>query len=148
MVTQFVGFLAAFRNAGNMPPLLAATLGAILTTWVTFFPCFLWIFAGAPFIERLRGNKALSAALTTITAAVVGVIFNLAIWFAIHTLFGQTMEDRSPTGRFDVPVPSSINLPAVALALAAAVAIFRFKLGVLPVLAGCAGLGALYTLYV
>ncbi|PSO11327.1 chromate transporter [Sphingobium sp. AEW4] len=146
MVTQFVGFLAAFRDAGTMAPLLAATLGAILTTWVTFVPCFLWIFAGAPFIERLRGNKALSAALTAITAAVVGVIFNLAIWFAIHTLFGQTMAVRSPTGSFDVPVPASINVAAVVLALAAAVAIFRFKLGVLPVLAGCATLGAIYTL--
>ncbi|MBU0659087.1 MAG: chromate efflux transporter, partial [Alphaproteobacteria bacterium] len=131
MVTQFVGFLAAFRDAGTMAPLLAATLGAILTTWVTFVPCFLWIFAGAPFIERLRGNKALSAALTAITAAVVGVIFNLAIWFAIHTLFGQTMAVRSPTGSFDVPVPASINTAAVVLAVAAAVAIFRFKLGVL-----------------
>jgi chromate transporter len=146
MVTQFVGFLAAFRDAGTMAPMLAATLGAILTTWVTFVPCFLWIFAGAPFIERLRGNKALSAALTAITAAVVGVIFNLAIWFAIHTLFGQTIAVRSPTGSFDVPVPASINIAAVALALAAAIAIFRFKQGVLPVLAGCAILGAIYTL--
>ena len=148
MVTQFVGFLAAFRDAGTMAPLLAATLGAILTTWVTFVPCFLWIFAGAPFIERLRGNKALSAALTAITAAVVGVIFNLAIWFAIHTLFGQTMAVRSPTGSFDVPVPASINTAAVVLAVSAAVAIFRFKLGVLTVLAGCATLGAIYTLTV
>ncbi|WP_408021752.1 chromate efflux transporter [Sphingobium psychrophilum] len=148
MVTQFVGFLAAFRDAGTMAPLLAATLGAILTTWVTFVPCFLWIFAGAPFIERLRGNKALSSALTAITAAVVGVIFNLAIWFAIHTLFGKTMAVRSPTGNFDVPVPASINVAAVVLALAAAVAIFRFKLGVLPVLGGCAILGAIYTLAV
>lgn len=146
MVTQFVGFLAAFRDAGTMAPLLAATLGAILTTWVTFVPCFLWIFGGAPFIERLRGNKALSAALTAITAAVVGVIFNLAIWFAIHTLFSQTMAVRSPTGSFDVPIPASINVAAVVMALAAAFAIFRFKQGVLPVLAGCAMLGAIYTL--
>ncbi|CAM8666089.1 MULTISPECIES: chromate efflux transporter [Sphingobium] len=146
MVTQFVGFLAAFRDGGMMAPLFAATLGAILTTWVTFVPCFLWIFAGAPFIERLRGNKALSAALTAITAAVVGVIFNLAIWFAIHTLFGQTMAVRSPTGGFDVPIPASVNIAAVVLALAAAIAIFRFKLGVLMVLAGCATLGAIYTL--
>ncbi|MDI1296895.1 MAG: chromate transporter, partial [bacterium] len=148
MVTQFVGFLAAFRGAGTMPPLLAATLGAILTTWVTFVPCFLWIFAGAPFIERLRGNQALSAALTAITAAVVGVIFNLAIWFAIHTLFARTIAVHGPIGRFDVPVLTSIHLPAVALALIAAIAIFRFRQGVLPVLLGCAALGALYTLTV
>src|SRR5690606_13055315 len=90
MVTQFVGFLAAFREATGLPPLLAATLGAILTTWLTFMPCFLWIFAGAPFVERLRSNRALSAALAAITAAVVGVILNLAVWFAIHTLFGET----------------------------------------------------------
>ena len=148
MVTQFVGFLAAFRDAGTMAPLLAATLGAILTTWVTFVPCFLWIFAGAPFIERLRGNKALSAALTAITAAVVGVIFNLAIWFAIHTLFGQTMAVRSPTGSFDVPVPASINTAAVVLAVAAAVAIFRFKLGVLTFFVDGAAIGEIYTLTV
>lgn len=146
MVTQFVGFLAAFRDSGTMPPLLAATLGAILTTWVTFVPCFLWIFAGAPFIERLRGNTALSAALTAITAAVVGVIFNLAIWFAIHTLFGQTMLVHSWTGTFDVPILRSVNPVAVVLALAAAIAIFRFRLGVLTVLGGCAALGAFYKL--
>ncbi|MDR7154783.1 chromate transport protein ChrA [Sphingobium xenophagum] len=146
MVTQFVGFLAAFRDSGTLPPLLAATLGAILTTWITFVPCFLWIFAGAPFIERLRGNTALSAALTAITAAVVGVIFNLAIWFAIHTLFGQTMLVRSWTGTFDVPILRSVNLVAVVLALAAAIAIFRFRLGVLTVLGGCAALGAVYKL--
>lgn len=146
MVTQFVGFLAAFRDSGTLPPLLAATLGAILTTWVTFVPCFLWIFAGAPFIERLRGNMALSAALTAITAAVVGVIFNLAIWFAIHTLFGQTMLVHSWTGTFDVPILWSVNLVAVVLALAAAIAIFRLRLGVLTVLGGCAALGAVYKL--
>src|SRR3546814_14984995 len=95
MVTQFVGFLAAFRESGAMHPLLAATVGAILTTWVTFVPCFLWIFAGAPFVERLRGNPALSAALTAITAAVVGVILNLAIWFAIPTLFRQEIGRAS-----------------------------------------------------
>ena len=82
MVTQFVGFLAAWREPGGLPPLLAATLGGLLTTWVTFVPCFLWIFFGAPFVEALRANKALAAALGAITAAVVGVILNLAVWFA------------------------------------------------------------------
>src|SRR3546814_15156929 len=91
MVTQFVGFLAAFREANGLPPLIASTLGAIPTTWVTFMPCYLWIFAAAPFIERMRGNRELSATLGAITAAVVGVIMHLALWFGINTLFG---EDR------------------------------------------------------
>jgi len=142
MVTQFVGFLAAFRDSGMLNPLVAATLGAILTTWVTFVPCFLWIFAGAPFIERLRGNKALSAALTAITAAVVGVILNLALWFAIHTLFREVRQ----IGAFDLPVLASVNLPALALSIGALIAVFRFKVGVLPVLGACAALGAAYVL--
>ena len=143
MVTQFVGFLAAFRESGTLNPLVAATLGAILTTWVTFVPCFLWIFAGAPFIERLRGNKALSAALTAITAAVVGVILNLALWFAIHTLFREVRR----VGTFDLPVLYSVNLPALALSIGALIAVFRFKVGVLPVLGACAALGAAYVLF-
>ena len=148
MVTQFVGFLAAYRDAGGLHPLAAATIGAILTTWVTFVPCFLWIFAGAPFVERLRGNQALSAALSAITAAVVGVILNLAIWFAIHTLFGQVRVVPFGAGSFDVPVPGTINVAALVLALAAAVAVFRFKAGVLQVLGACAAAGALYVLFV
>jgi chromate transporter len=139
MVTQFVGFLAAYRDAGALGPLGAATLGAILTTWVTFVPCFLWIFAGAPFIERLRGNKALAAALTAITAAVVGVILNLALWFAIHTLFKDVRLVPTPTGALDVPVLSSLNLPAFLLATGALIAVLRFKMGILPVL----GIGAM-----
>ena len=146
MVTQFVGFLAAFRDAGSLPPLLAATLGAILTTWVTFVPCFLWIFAGAPFIERLRDNRALSSALTAITAAVVGVILNLALWFAIHTLFGKVNAVPTPTGSLDVPVLASVNLPALALSAAALVAVLRLKAGVLPVLVCSAIAGAAYVL--
>ena len=142
MVTQFVGFLAAFRESGAMHPLLAATLGAMLTTWVTFVPCFLWIFAGAPFVERLRGNPALSAALTAITAAVVGVILNLAIWFAIHTLFRQVQR----IGGIDLPVLSSVNIPAVLLSAGAMIAVFRFRIGVLPILGACAGIGAAYVL--
>jgi chromate transporter len=142
MVTQFVGFLAAFREAGALNPLVAATLGAILTTWVTFVPCFLWIFGGAPFIERLRGNPALSAALTAITAAVVGVILNLAIWFAIHSLFGEVRA----IGGVDLPVPSSVNVPALMLSIAAMVAVFRFRVGMLPVLLVSALAGAAYVL--
>lgn len=144
MVVQFVGFLAAFRDATGLPPLVAATLGAILTTWVTFLPCFLWIFAGAPFVERLRGNRALSAALTAITAAVVGVILNLALWFAIHTLFGEVREVRIAGTVFETPVLASLNLPALLLAAGAAIAVFRFKVGMIPALFACAGLGATY----
>jgi chromate transporter len=146
MVTQFVGFLAAFRQATGLPPLLAATLGAVITTWVTFLPCFLWIFAGAPFVERLRGNRALSSALAAITAAVVGVILNLAVWFAIHTLFGQVRALPFLGGSLDVPVLSTINWAALLLAGGAIVAVFRFKAGVLPVLGICAALGAVYVL--
>jgi chromate transporter len=146
MVTQFVGFLAAYRDAGTLTPLVAATLGAVLTTWVTFVPCFLWIFAGAPFIERLRGNKALAAALTAITAAVVGVILNLALWFAIHILFKAVRPIILPAGSFDLPVLASIDLPAFLIAAGALVAVLRFKAGILPVLAACALLGAAYAL--
>ena len=148
MVTQFVGFLAAFRASGALHPLVAATLGAVLTTWVTFVPCFLWIFAGAPFVERLRGNRALSVALGAITAAVVGVILNLALWFAIHTLFREVRTVGIVGGGFDVPVLTSLNLPALVLVLGAAVAVFRFKAGMIPVLFACAGLGAAYVLIV
>lgn len=146
--TQFVGFLAAFRAATGLPPLVAATLGALLTTWVTFVPCFLRIFAGAPFVERLRGNRALSAALAAITAAVVGVILNLALWFAIHTLFGQVRALPFAGGTLAVPVLASANLPALLLAAAAIIAVFRFKAGVLPVLGACSVLGAAYVLIV
>lgn len=146
MVTQFVGFLAAFREARGLPPLVAATLGAILTTWVTFMPCFLWIFAGAPFVERLRGNHALSSALTAITAAVVGVIMNLAIWFAIHTLFTQTRTIGGIGQGFDVPILSSLNFPALVLAAGAGLAVFRFKAGMIPVLLASAALGSAYVL--
>ena len=148
MVTQFVGFLAAFREATGLNPLVAATLGAILTTWVTFVPCFLWIFAGAPFVERLRGNQALSASLGVITAAVVGVILNLALWFAIHTLFHEVRPINLLGSSFDMPVLASLNLPALVLAVGAAIAVFRFKVGMIPVLFTCAGLGAAYVLLV
>jgi chromate transporter len=141
MVTQFVGFLAAFRDSGALPPLVAATLGAVLTTWVTFMPCYLWIFAGAPFIEALRGNRALSAALGAITAAVVGVILNLALWFAIHTLFREVHRVGFGGISFDVPILASLHLPAMLLAIGAAIAVFRFKVGMIPVLATTAAIG-------
>jgi len=141
MVLQFVGFMAAYRDPGTLPPMLAATLGGLLATWVTFTPCFLWIFVGAPYIETLRGNKGLAGALTAITAAVVGVILNLSIWFALHTLFRETTPVRSFGLSFDMPIFSSIEVPALLLSIAAATAIFRFKLGMLTVLAGSCAAG-------
>jgi chromate transporter len=104
-------------------------------------PCLLWIFAGAPFVERLRGNRALSAALAAITAAVVGVVLNLAVWFALHTIFTRVREAPFAGGSLDVPVLASVNLPALLLTAAAVVAMFRFRIGVLPVLAACAAVG-------
>jgi chromate transporter len=147
MVLQFVGFMAAFRDAGALPPLLAGALGGLLATWVTFVPCFLWIFAGAPFIEKLRGHRALNGALSAITAAVVGVVLNLALWFAIHTVFHDTVAVRGYGFAFDAPVLASVDLWALILSIAAVVAIFRFKTGMLPTLAACSAAGiALYLL--
>ena len=143
MVLQFVGFMGAFRDPGTLSPMLAGTLGGLLATWVTFTPCFLWIFLGAPFIETLRGNKGLAGALTAITAAVVGVILNLSIWFALHVVFRQTTPVRSFGLSFDMPLVSSVDVPALVLAIAAATAIFRFNLGMLWVLGGSCAAGVL-----
>ncbi|THD35420.1 MAG: chromate efflux transporter [Sphingomonas sp.] len=141
MVLQFVGFLGAYRHPGALPPLLAGSLGGLLATWVTFVPCFLWIFLGAPFIERLRGNAALAGALSAITAAVVGVILNLAVWFALHTLFHATMPVVAGPLRFDLPVVASLDPWALVLAVAAIVAMFRFKAGVIVTLGASSALG-------
>jgi chromate transporter len=141
MVLQFVGFMAAYRDPGVLSPMLAGTLGGLLATWVTFTPCFLWIFLGAPFVETLRGNKALAGALSAITAAVCGVILNLAIWFAIHTIFRETVPVRGYGLSFDAPLPASADLAALALAAAAVLAIFRFKFGMLWTLAGSCAAG-------
>jgi chromate transporter len=141
MVTQFVGFMGAFREATGLSPLLAGTLGGLLTTWVTFMPCFLWIFLGAPYIERLRDNRALTAALTAVTAAVVGVILNLAVWFALHVIFGDVRTVTAGVLDLDVPVWGSLNPAAALLVIAAMVAVFRFGLGTLTVLAASAAAG-------
>jgi chromate transporter len=142
MVVEFVGFLAAYNRPGTLPPLLAGTLGAVLTVWVTFVPCFVFIFAGAPYVERLRGNAALSHALTAVGAAVAGVVLNLAVWFAVHTAFG-TVDDRT-YGPVHLPVPewSTIRWASVAISVLAAVAVFRFRLGTLRVIGLAAVLGA------
>jgi chromate transporter len=136
MVLQFVGFIAAYRDPGVLSPLVAGALGGLLATWVTFIPCFLWIFVGAPFIEHLRGISALNSALGAITAAVVGVILNLALWFAIHTIFADTIPVRVWPLTFDAPVLSSLNPWALGLSIAAAMAIFRLKWGMIPTLTG------------
>jgi chromate transporter len=142
-VVQFVGFMGAFRAPGALDPLTAATLASILTTWVTFVPCFLWIFLGAPFIETIRGNKALSAALAVITAAVVGVVLNLAVWFALHVLFAEVREVQKFGMSVDVPVLATVNIPALILTAAAILAVFRFKIGMIKVLAACSAAGIL-----
>jgi chromate transporter len=141
MVTQFVGFLALWRDPGSLPPLVAATLGGLLTTWVTFVPCFLWIFVGAPFVEVLRNSKALSAALVAVTAAVVGVILNLAVWFALNVLFAEHWPLHLGALSVEVPVLSSIDWPSLVLASGAAVAVFRLNAGMIPVLLACAAVG-------
>ncbi|RUX32272.1 chromate transporter [Mesorhizobium sp. M7A.F.Ca.US.011.01.1.1] len=140
LVLQFVGFIAAFRHSGSLDPLLAGSLGALLTLWVTFTPCFFWIFLGAPYIEALRGNKALSAALGAITAAIVGVIMNLALWFGLHVIFREVHA----TGLgMNVPVLSSIDWRAALLSGAAMIAILKLKIGMLPTLALSALAGVL-----
>jgi chromate transporter len=146
MVTQFVGFLGAFRASTGLPPLVAGTLGALLTTWVTFLPCFVWIFAGAPFIERLRGNAALASALGAITAAVVGVILNLAIWFALHYLFTPVDPVRAGPFHMDAPVFASLDPLAAGLSLLAVAWLFVLKRSVFETLAVTAAGGLILRL--
>jgi chromate transporter len=149
MVVQFVGFLAGFQSPGAENPLLLGIIAACLTVWVTFVPCFLWIFLGAPYVETLRRNKALSGALAAITAAVVGVIANLALWFALHTLFGEmrsmTIADAL---RVDVPVLATINWVLLALIALAFVMTFWLKWHMGRMLALCASIGIAYSLLV
>jgi chromate transporter len=133
MVLQFVGFVAAWQNPGNLTPLAAGTLGAMVTTWVTFLPCFLFVFLGAPHVEGLRDRPALSAALTGITAAVVGVILNLAIWFAWHAV--------SPEG-------GTFDFFVALVAIGSWIAMERFKIGVIRTLGACAVLGMIWKLVV
>lgn len=144
MVVQHVGFLGAFRNPGALDPVLAGTPGAALTTWVTFVPCFLWIFLGGPYIEALRGNRLLSAALTAITAAVVGVIVNLAVWFGIHTIFADVTEMSFGVVRASIPAPGSVDPTILALTVVALIATLRFRAGMIPTLAVSAALGVIY----
>ena len=148
MVLQFVGFIAAYRAPGGLDPWAAATLGAALTTWVTFLPSFMFIFVGAPYVEALRHLRVLNGALAAITAAVVGVILNLSIWFALHTLFGRI--DRRSYGvlQLDVPDWSTLEPGALVLGAAALIATLRYKLAMGWTLLACAALGAAYVLLV
>jgi chromate transporter len=145
LVLQFVGFLAGFRAPGALPPLLAGGLGALLTLWVTFAPCFLWIFLGGPYVEALRGNRALSAALGAVTAAVVGVIMNLALWFGLHVLFAQVRPVAFLGLSPNWPVLASLDWRAALLSAGAMVAMLRFKTGMIPTLVVCAAAGVLLT---
>jgi len=141
LVTQFVGFLAAFRDAAPFSPVMAGVLGAAMTTWVTFTPAMLWIFAGAPFVEQLRANRRLSGALAGITAAVVGVILNLSVWFALHVLFGQVTEKQAGPLRWFAFDPLALDLKATALAIIAGVLAFGFHRGLIEVVGVMAVLG-------
>ena len=144
LVLSFVGFLVGFREAAGLGALTGGILGAVLVAWATFVPSFIWIFAGAPYIERLRGNAAFSGALSAITAAVVGVILNLALWFGLHVLFREVAEvDLVPAVGFSLllPIWSSLDPAALVLFLLSALLLFRFKLGMLSVLSVCATAG-------
>ena len=145
-VVQFVGFMGAYRNPGTLSPMISGIIGSMITTWVTFVPCFIWIFLGAPFIEYWRGNKSLTTALSGITAAVVGVVLNLAIWFALQTLFGTVNELHFGPVRLFIPVWHTLDIAALLIAIAAFVALFRFKLSMLVTLAGSAVVGIFYYL--
>ena len=147
LVTQFVGFLAAYRDAAPFSALLAGVLGAALTTWVTFVPPITLIFAGAPFVEQLRANQRLSGALAAITAAVVGVILNLTVWFALHVLFGVVQEARFGPLRWYAFAPSALDLKVAALALLAAVLAFVFKRGLVELVVVMAALGVAIRLF-
>ena len=141
LVTQFVGFLAAFREAAPFSPLAAGIVGAALTTWVTFVPAMMWIFAGAHFIETLRNNRRLSGALAGITAAVVGVVLNLSVWFALHVLFGKVEEKVSGSLRWFSVEFATLDVAAAALATTAAVLVFGLRFGLLATVGAMAALG-------
>jgi chromate transporter len=142
-VVQFVGFMAAYRQPGSLSPVWAGTLGGLLAQWCTCVPSFIWIFMGAPYIEALRNNKRLSAALAAITAAVVGVIANLSIWLALHTLFGEVHEQRIGRLVVQMPVFDTLNLGALLLALAALIALLRLRVGMIVTLLSCSLAGIL-----
>ncbi len=138
LVLQFVGFLAGYRASGSLTGIAGGIAASALTVWVTFAPCFTFVFLGAPLIERLQNNRALTGALAAITAAVVGIITNLAVWFALHALFRQTVHVHVALLSFDAPILASLDSWALLLSSIAAVALLRFRLGVARTLVICA----------
>ena len=147
-VVQFVGFMGAYRHSGALDPMMAGVLASFLVTWVTFIPCFLFIFLGAPYIEYLRGNKSLTTALSGITAAVVGVVLNLGVWFTIHTVFSEVHTWQGWGMKLDIPVFASADWVAVAIGIASFIALFKFKVDMLKVLAASVVVGiACYYLF-
>jgi chromate transporter len=147
IVTQFLGSIAAYRHPGELPPLLAGALGGLLATWMTFCPCFLWIMLVAPFIEGLRRNALLNSTLQAVTAAAVGMILNLSVWFGIRTLFHSVEKVRYGWLKFDLPDPANIDFWALALFICAAIAVLRFKVGTAPTLIGSAAVGILLLVF-
>jgi chromate transporter len=141
-VVQFVGFLGAYRLAGGVDPVVAGIGGAVLVTWVTFVPCFLWIFLGGPYVEYLRGRERLSAALSAVTAAVVGVIANLGVWFSLHTVFAEVGQRRVGPVRLYTPEWGTVDATAIGLAVAAFLALWRLRWPMLRVIAVSALVGA------
>jgi len=148
MVVQFVAFLGAYRNPGTLDPWTAAVLASVIVVWVTFVPSFVFIFLGAPYVERLRGNAALSSALTGVTAAVVGVIANLAFFFAVHTLFAETQRWGWSHLGLLVPVWDSYVWESFVVLAVALVLVFRLRWSVLRTLGGCALLGLAISLMI
>jgi chromate transporter len=148
LVLQFVGFMAGYRAPGGLSGIAGGIATSALTLWVTFAPCFAFVFLGAPLVERLQNNRALSGALAAITASVVGVIANLAIWFALHTLFHTAIPVRLSFLFFDAPAPGSLDPWALLLSVVAAVALLRLKLGVLRTLGICAAASVILRLIV
>jgi chromate transporter len=134
-VVQFVGFMGAYRNPAPFDPMTAGILGSIVSTWMTFAPCFLWVFLGAPWIEHLRSNKALSTALSAVTAAVVGVIMNLALWFFLHVIFARVDTHMIWKIRLLVPQVQTIDFISLFIALGALIAMLKFKQNMIVVLA-------------
>jgi chromate transporter len=137
-VVQFVGFMGAYRSPGELAPLTAAVLGSVVTTWVTFVPCFLWILLGAPYVERLRGRPALDAAMSAITAAVVGVVANLALWFALHTFFTNVERQTFGPLQLAVPDPATIAVVPLLASVGAWIALVRFEVGLVRTLVATA----------
>ncbi|WP_371821260.1 chromate transporter [Blastococcus sp. PRF04-17] len=141
MVVQFVAFLGAYRTPGELDPWVAAVLASLLVTWVTFVPSFLFVLLGAPYMERLRGNRSLSAALRGITAAIVGVIANLGVYFAVHTLFGESSRIDAGPLHLELPDLGTLRILPFGIALVAAYLLFRRTWSVLRTLGVCAVLG-------